>query len=71
AKKQEATESPPETVPHSGTATGQEGQNPRASTRGASQAILYRVRDAKKPETRARRIKKFVAMLAKGEKLHP
>ncbi|MEU6546861.1 PP2C family protein-serine/threonine phosphatase, partial [Streptomyces sp. NPDC046859] len=37
AKKQEATESPPETVPHSGTATGQEGQNPRASTRGASQ----------------------------------
>ncbi|MEU2783171.1 YdeI/OmpD-associated family protein [Streptomyces sp. NPDC007110] len=34
-------------------------------------AILYRVQDAKKPETRARRIEKFVAMLAKGEKLHP
>ncbi|MEU6817913.1 YdeI/OmpD-associated family protein [Streptomyces sp. NPDC046860] len=34
-------------------------------------AILYRIQDAKKPETRARRIEKFVAMLAKGEKLHP
>lgn len=34
-------------------------------------AILYRVQDAKRPETRARRIEKFVAMLAKGEKLHP
>ncbi|NEB91143.1 YdeI/OmpD-associated family protein [Streptomyces bauhiniae] len=34
-------------------------------------AILYRVQEAKKPETRARRIEKFVAMLAKGEKLHP
>ncbi|MFG2811794.1 YdeI family protein [Streptomyces sp. NPDC048410] len=34
-------------------------------------AILYRVQDAKKPETRARRIEKYVAMLAKGEKLHP
>jgi uncharacterized protein YdeI (YjbR/CyaY-like superfamily) len=34
-------------------------------------AILYRVQDAKKPETRARRIGKFVAMLARGEKPHP
>lgn len=34
-------------------------------------AILYRVQDAKRPETRARRIEKFVAMLAKGEKPHP
>lgn len=34
-------------------------------------AILYRVQDAKKPETRARRIEKYVAMLAKGEKLYP
>ncbi|MGW4225393.1 YdeI/OmpD-associated family protein [Streptomyces bauhiniae] len=34
-------------------------------------AILYRLQDAKKPETRARRIEKYVAMLAKGEKLHP
>jgi uncharacterized protein YdeI (YjbR/CyaY-like superfamily) len=34
-------------------------------------AILYRIHDAKKAETRARRIEKYVAMLAKGEKLHP
>nr|WP_244317482.1 YdeI/OmpD-associated family protein [Streptomyces bauhiniae] len=34
-------------------------------------AILYRVQDAKKPETRARRIEKYVAMLTRGEKLHP
>jgi len=34
-------------------------------------AILYRVQDAKKPETRIRRIEQYVAMLAAGEKLHP
>jgi uncharacterized protein YdeI (YjbR/CyaY-like superfamily) len=34
-------------------------------------AILYRVQDAKRPETRARRIETYVAMLARGEKLHP
>ncbi|MER6677311.1 YdeI/OmpD-associated family protein [Streptomyces sp. NPDC000983] len=34
-------------------------------------AILYRIQDAKKAETRARRIEKYVEMLAKGEKLHP
>jgi uncharacterized protein YdeI (YjbR/CyaY-like superfamily) len=34
-------------------------------------AVLYRVQDAKKPETRARRIERYVAMLAVGEKLHP
>ena len=34
-------------------------------------AILYRLQEAKKPETRARRLEKFVAMLKKGEKLHP
>ncbi|MFI6437888.1 YdeI family protein [Streptomyces sp. NPDC050759] len=34
-------------------------------------AILYRVQDAKKPETRARRIQKYVAMLADQQKLHP
>jgi uncharacterized protein YdeI (YjbR/CyaY-like superfamily) len=34
-------------------------------------AILYRVQDAKRPQTRAERIAKFVAMLARGEKLHP
>jgi uncharacterized protein YdeI (YjbR/CyaY-like superfamily) len=34
-------------------------------------AILYRTHTAKKPETRAARIAKFVAMLAKGETIHP
>jgi uncharacterized protein YdeI (YjbR/CyaY-like superfamily) len=33
-------------------------------------AILHRIADAKKPETRARRIEKYVAMLARKEKLH-
>lgn len=34
-------------------------------------AIVYRLDDAKKPETRERRLKKFVAMLERGEKIHP
>ena len=34
-------------------------------------AILYRLDNAKRPETRARRIEQFVAMLARGETLHP
>jgi uncharacterized protein YdeI (YjbR/CyaY-like superfamily) len=34
-------------------------------------AVLYRIQDVKKAETRARRIEKYVAMLAHGEKLHP
>ena len=34
-------------------------------------AILYRLDDAKKPETRQRRLRKFVAMLERGEKIHP
>lgn len=34
-------------------------------------AILYRVQDAKKPETRAKRIADFVRMLARHETLHP
>jgi uncharacterized protein YdeI (YjbR/CyaY-like superfamily) len=33
-------------------------------------AILYRIHDAKRADTRARRIEKFVAMLARGETLH-
>ena len=33
-------------------------------------AILYRIHDAKKPETRARRIEMFIAMLNEGEKLY-
>ena len=34
-------------------------------------AVLYRVHTAKKPETRARMIKKLVAMLGRGETIHP
>jgi uncharacterized protein YdeI (YjbR/CyaY-like superfamily) len=34
-------------------------------------AILHRVQTAKKPETRARRIEKFVTMLEAGETLYP
>ena len=34
-------------------------------------AILYRIHNAKKVETRAARIKAFVAMLAAGETIHP
>jgi uncharacterized protein YdeI (YjbR/CyaY-like superfamily) len=34
-------------------------------------SIIYRVGDAKRPETRAARIIKFVDMLARGETIHP
>jgi uncharacterized protein YdeI (YjbR/CyaY-like superfamily) len=34
-------------------------------------AILHRVQDAKKPETRARRIEQYVAMLGRGETIYP
>lgn len=34
-------------------------------------AILYRIGNAKRPETRERRIEQFVEMLARGETLHP
>jgi len=34
-------------------------------------AILYRVQTAKKPETRAERIKRFVALCARHETIHP
>ena len=51
--------------------------NPAASAffagldRANRYAVLYRVHDAKRPETRARRIETYVAMLSAGEKLHP
>ena len=34
-------------------------------------SILYRIHEAKRPETRARRIAKYVAMLGRHEKLYP
>jgi uncharacterized protein YdeI (YjbR/CyaY-like superfamily) len=53
------------------------GANPRAAAFFKTleshnrYAILFRIHTAKKPETRAARIEKFVAMLARHEKLHP
>jgi uncharacterized protein YdeI (YjbR/CyaY-like superfamily) len=34
-------------------------------------AVLFRIQTAKKTETRARNIQKFIAMLERGEKIHP
>ena len=34
-------------------------------------AILFRIQTVKKPETRARKIREFVAMLERHEKIHP
>ena len=34
-------------------------------------AFLWRIHTAKKPETRAARMRQFIAMLERGEKLHP
>jgi uncharacterized protein YdeI (YjbR/CyaY-like superfamily) len=43
-----------------------------ATLSGANRyAILYRVQDAKRPDTRARRIAQFVEMLAERRTLHP
>ena len=43
-----------------------------ATLTGANRyAVLYRIADAKKPETRVARIAKFVEMLARGEAIHP
>jgi uncharacterized protein YdeI (YjbR/CyaY-like superfamily) len=40
-------------------------------TRQNRYAVLYRIADAKRAETRARRIKQFVAMLVRGETVYP
>lgn len=51
--------------------------NPRAARAFAAldsrnrYAILFRTQVARRPETRARRIEQFVAMLARGGRLHP
>jgi uncharacterized protein YdeI (YjbR/CyaY-like superfamily) len=43
-----------------------------ATLRGVNRyAILYRIGDAKRPETRAKRIATFVAMLAEHKTIHP
>lgn len=33
-------------------------------------AIVYRLEEAKRPETRGRRLRKFIAMLERGERIH-
>ena len=43
----------------------------RRLTRQNRYAILYRIEAVKRPETRARKIAEFVAMLARGETVHP
>jgi uncharacterized protein YdeI (YjbR/CyaY-like superfamily) len=51
--------------------------NPRANAffqnldRANRYAILFRIQTGKKPETRARNIKKFITMLERNEKIHP
>ena len=40
-------------------------------TRTNRYAVLYRVQEAKREETRARRINQYVEMLARGETPHP
>jgi uncharacterized protein YdeI (YjbR/CyaY-like superfamily) len=45
-------------------------QNFAALNRQNRYAILYRLHDAKKPETRERRLAQFVEMLRRGETLH-
>ena len=43
-----------------------------ATISGANRyAILYRLHDAKRPETRAKRLAEYVAMLAEGKTIHP
>jgi uncharacterized protein YdeI (YjbR/CyaY-like superfamily) len=51
--------------------------NPEAKTKFASlsaanrYSILYRIATAKRSDTRQRRVEQFVAMLARGETIHP
>ena len=43
----------------------------RRRTAAQRGAVLYRIGQAKRPETRARKVSEFVAMLARGETVHP
>lgn len=42
-----------------------------ALTRTNIFAIVYRIQDAKRPDTRARRVQQYVELLARGETPHP
>lgn len=52
-------------------------RNPRAKAffetldRANRYAVLFRIQTVKRPETRARKIREFVDMLARNEKIHP
>jgi uncharacterized protein YdeI (YjbR/CyaY-like superfamily) len=52
-------------------------QNPEAKarfatiTRASKYAIIYRLGDAKRPETRQRRFEQFIAQLAAGDEPYP
>lgn len=73
----EAAYEPPSTITVPDDLAAELERRPRAAAFFATldgrnrYAILYRLQDAKRPETRARRLEKFVAMLEAGEKLHP
>ena len=73
----EAAYEPPSTMAVSDDLSQALDANPAAAEffagldRANRYAILHRVHAAKKPETRARRIERFVAMLTDGKKLHP
>ena len=43
----------------------------QALDRANRYAILFRIQTVKKAETRARKIREFIAMLARHEKIHP
>lgn len=68
---------PPSTAAVPDDLQGELGKNDRARDFFATMdsrnryAILHRIQDAKKPETRARRIAKYVAMLNEGKKIYP
>lgn len=63
------------TVPHDFQAALDVNPQAKASfetiDRANRYAVLWRIQTAKKPETRARKIEQFIAMLERGEKIHP
>ena len=60
----------PTCSPRSSTTTPRASSSPTLDSNNRY-AILYRIQEARRPETRARRIAKYVAMLSAGEKIHP
>lgn len=67
----QGTAEPPEDLIAALAASPKAGRVFDTIDRGNRYAIIYRVQSAKKPETRTRRIAQFVAMLERGEVLHP